>query len=142
MSRRDVLMRALEATPRDLQRIIRGVRAEQAERVTPDGWSMMSVVAHLRETEADYILRWQRAIKGEGTRTQPVPHVMLSGLVVGFIAQRERTLAFLGGLEQREWGIVVDEGGRLRDDVQALVAHDNEHLNQLLELREMAETTA
>ena len=56
---------------------------------------------------------------------------------------RELALAFLAGLEQRDWGrkLVHETIGptRLRDQVQELVAHDNLHLEQIVALREALE---
>lgn len=138
MSRREVLMEALRATPRDLARVLRHVGDEQARRVAPDGWSIMGVVQHWCEIETEYVTRWRRALQSDGGWELPVAHTTLAGLVAGWTNQRHQTLDVLGGLEQFQWGIVVEHGGisrRLRDDVQALVAHDNEHLTQLLELR-------
>lgn len=142
MSRRSVLMEALAATPRDLERTLRRVDEERAQEIAPNGWSMMGLVAHLCETEAEYVQRWQRAVEHDGDLELPVPSETLAVLILGFTNQRERTLDFLGSLEQHQWGVMLDREGtsrRLREDVQALVGHDNEHLNQLLELRKMVE---
>ena len=67
----------------------------------------------------------------------------LSELFDEFAARRAETLAFLAGLGQRDWGrpLVHQTYGpsKLRDQVQALVTHDNDHLEQIVTLRERLE---
>ena len=149
MSRRSVLIEALAATPRDLPRLSRRVDAGGARwRPAPDAWCLLDVGAHLSTVEALYLARlwriveqddpFERAIHPDASQhdlTRP-----LTDLVAEFSARRAATIAFLSALSQRDWGrpLVHETLGptRLRDQVQALVSHDNEHLNQIVTLRE------
>ena len=155
MSRRSVLMEAVAATPRDLARMLRPVDAEVAlRRPAPDAWRIQDVVAHLIAVDLIYLPRWQRIVREDNPYeravfpdasahdlTRPLPE-----LLAEFTAGRGAVIAFLAGLDQRDWGrpFVHETLGpsRLRDQVQALVAHDNEHLNQIVELRESIFTMA
>ena len=64
----------------------------------------------------------------------------LAELLEAFVQRRSETVAFLAGLEQRDWGrpLVHATIGptKFRDQVQELVSHDNAHLAQLVALRE------
>ncbi len=150
MSRRSVLMEALEATPRDLSRSLRRVNPAAAlARPDPAGWCIADVVAHLADMELRYLERLRRVLAEENPTVpaldpRPELHEVatrpLDELLGQFLEGRAATLAFLAGLAQRDWGrpLVHEVQGptRLRDQVQALVGHDNEHLVQIADLRE------
>jgi uncharacterized damage-inducible protein DinB len=152
MSRRSVLMEALAATPRDLARMLRPVDAATAlARPTPNDWCVADVVAHLGYIEPLYLARLHRIAEQDNPR-EPYMHPdtsahdltrPLSELFDEFAARRAETLAFLAGLNQRDWGrpLVHATIGptKLRDQVQALVTHDNDHLEQIVTLRERLE---
>jgi uncharacterized damage-inducible protein DinB len=149
MSRRQALIDALAATPHDLARTLRRVAPEQARRrVTTGEWCIADVVAHLVEMELRYLGRLRRIVQEENPS---IPYLHpdeaahdvarpLDQLLQGFTERRGETLAFLAGLEQRDWGrpLVHETLGpsRLREQVQALVNHDSEHLAQIATLRE------
>jgi hypothetical protein len=146
MSRREVLAESLEATPRDLARLLRPVAPEAAVASPDGGWGIAATVAHLAHTERLMLARFRR-ILGEQAPTvdvieDPGEHDLarpLADLLADFVAARAETVTFLRGLEQRDWGrpLVHPRHGarRLRDEVQALVAHDNEHLERIVALR-------
>lgn len=152
MTRRDVLLPALAATPRDLQRMLRRVEAEAAlQRATPDDWCIADVVAHLGDVEERYLARLKRIVardnpyesylhpdRARHDLSRPLPD-----LLAQFTTRRAETVAFLEPLDQRDWGrpLVHETIGptRLRFQVQALVAHDNEHLEQIVAFREALE---
>ena len=149
MSRRSVLMDALAATPRDLARMLRPVDAALAlARPAPDDWCIADVVAHLGYIEPLYLARLRRVAEQDNPyesymHPDASAHDLtrpLSELFDAFAARRAETLAFLAGLDQRDWGrpLVHATIGptRLRDQVQALVTHDNDHLEQIVTLRE------
>jgi uncharacterized damage-inducible protein DinB len=149
MSRRAVLMEALAATPRDLERITRMVAVAQgAQRPDPAGWSVAEVVAHMAEIEVRFRARL-RLILAEDNPTlsaldpDETAHDLarpLPALVAAFAAERVATLVLLAGLEQRDWGRPLvhpaDGPTRFREQVQALVTHDNDHLAQISSIRE------
>lgn len=149
MSRRQVLLESITATLEDMQRMLRRVDAETASwHLTPDSWCITDVVTHLAASDELWLQRLQRIVSqdnpfehahepGKGTRASDM---LLAEALDAFITQRRAMIAFLSDLTQREWGrpFVHETQGssRLRDQVQAIVTHDNEHLNQIVELRE------
>ncbi|MEN9933452.1 MAG: hypothetical protein RLZZ387_31 [Chloroflexota bacterium] len=148
MSRRAVLIESLESAPRDLARLLRPVSAEDAlRRPAPDAWSIAELVAHLAYTEERMLARLRR-ILAEDTPTveyieDPGGHDLsapLTGLLERFVARRAETVAFLQGLDQRDWGrpLIHPRIGstRLREQVQAIVDHDSEHLAEIAHIRE------
>jgi uncharacterized damage-inducible protein DinB len=152
MSRRSVLIDALSATPRDLARMLRPVDAALAlARPTPDARCIANVVAHLSYIEPLYLARLRRVAELDNPyesslHPDAAAHDLtrpLSELFDEFAARRAETLKFLGGLDQRDWGrpLVHATIGptKLRDQVQALVTHDNDHLDQIVTLRERLE---
>ena len=149
MSRRSVLMEALAATPRDLARMLRPVTAEAALlRPDPSEWCIADVVAHLGGTELPYQARLRQIVEQDNPLV-PYIHPDESAhdltrtpaeLLEIFSARRAETLAFLENLSQRDWGRPLVHAtmgpSRLRDQVQMLVDHDSNHLNQIVALRE------
>ena len=153
MSRRSVLIEALEATPRDLARLLRPVDDIAARwRPALSEWCLADVVAHLGQMEAPYLARLRRVVEHDNP-FEPYLHPdesthdltrPLADLLQEFAARRAETVAFLADLDQRDWGrpLVHETIGptRLRDQVQELVAHDNAHLEHVVTLREQLET--
>jgi uncharacterized damage-inducible protein DinB len=153
MSRRSVLIESLQATPRDLARLLRPIDDAAARwRPTPGEWCLADVVAHLSYCEAPYLARLRRVVEQDNPfepYLQPDESVHdltrpLAELLEAFVLLRAKTVAFLSGLDQRDWGrpLVHQTIGptRLRDQVQELVAHDNTHLEQVVALREQLES--
>ena len=153
MSRRSVLIESLAATPRDLQRMLRRVDDEHARwRPASDAWCIADIVAHLSYTEILYLARLRRVVAEDNPQvaliTDPGEHDLARSLTLlfdEFAAHRAETVAFLSDLEQRDWGrsLVHETTGatRLRDQVQALVTHDNEHLGEIVSIREAIEAS-
>lgn len=145
MTRRDVLLPALAATPKDLMRLVRDVDPATARlQSSPDSWCLADVVAHLGDVEERYLARLHRIVEQDNPyepsmQPDPSAHDLsrpLEELFDDFAARRAATIAFLSGLSQRDWGrpLVHETVGptRLRFQVQALVEHDNEHLVQII----------
>ena len=155
MSRRSVLIESLQATPRDLARLLRPVDQAAARwRPSPAEWCVADVVAHLSYCEVPYLARLRRVVEQDNP-FEPYLHPdesahdltrPLADLLETFVSLRAETVAFLSGLEQRDWGrqLVHQTIGptRLRDQVQELVAHDNAHLGQVVALRERLDATS
>lgn len=149
MSRRAILMEALAATPRDLERIARRLDAAQAaRRPDPVAWSVADVVAHMAEIEGRFRGRLRQILAEDNPVVSPLdPDEAaqraarpLPELVAAFTAERAATIDLLASLEQRDWGrpLVHPTMGptRFREQVQSLVTHDNEHLAQITTIRE------
>jgi hypothetical protein len=153
MSRRSVLIESLQATPRDLARMLGRVAGAGALwRPAPEEWCLADVVAHFGYIEGLYLARLRRVVEQDNP-FEPYLHPdasahdlsrPLAELLDAFVGKRAATVAFLSGLGQRDWGrpLVHATIGptRLRDQVQELVAHDNAHLAQIVALRELLET--
>ena len=153
MSRRSVLIESLQATPRDLARLLRPIDASAALwRSAPNEWCIADVVAHLGYCEAPYLARLRRVVEQENPFEPALPpnesaHDLtrpLAELLEAFVALRAETVAFLSGLDQRDWGRPLVHASlgptKLRDQVQELVTHDNMHLEQIVALREQLES--
>ncbi|MCZ7573019.1 MAG: DinB family protein [Ardenticatenaceae bacterium] len=145
MSRRSILLEALAATPRDLSRMVPRIDGVEALwRPAPEAWCL----AHFGFVEEPYLARLRRVLEQDNPYEPPIhpdksAHDLtrpLSGLLEEFVARRAETIAFLSALSQRDWGrpLVHETIGptRLRDQVQELVTHDNNHLAQIVALRE------
>jgi hypothetical protein len=151
MSRRQILIDALAATPRDLARMLRPLSdADARRRPAPDAWCIAEVVAHLGYVEERCLARLRQVVAEANPSVEyiedPGGHAIdapLAELLETFSTRRAATVAFLGGLDQRDWGrpLVHATIGptRLRDQVQTFVAHDNEHLEEILAQRERLE---
>ena len=155
MSRRSVLIEALQSTPPDLARLLRPLDAAGARwRPVADEWCIADVVAHLGYCEAPYLARLRRVAEQDNPFEPALlpdesTHDLarsLADLLAAFVARRAATVAFLTSLDQRDWGrpLVHATIGptKLRDQVQELVAHDNLHLEQIVELREQLEAAS
>lgn len=148
MSRRTVLIESLEATPLDLARLLRPVlNGDATRRPAPDAWCIAEIVAHLGYTEEHMLARLRRVADEDNPTVavieDPGGHDTsrsLAELLAAFVERRAVTIAFLQRLDQRAWArpLVHERTGptRLRDQVQAIVAHDNEHLEEIVRLRE------
>ncbi|HWQ14717.1 MAG TPA: DinB family protein [Roseiflexaceae bacterium] len=148
MTRRQILIESMRSTLRDLARLLRPVSAGQALwRPAPDAWCIAEVVAHLAYVEPRYLARLRRVVAEDTPAVEyiddPGGHDLARPLdehLQEFVARREETVAFLRGLRQADWGRRLVHPvyglGRLRDHVQIFVAHDNEHLEQIVQLRE------
>ncbi|MEP7189173.1 MAG: DinB family protein [Roseiflexaceae bacterium] len=152
MTRRSVLLESLEASPRDLARLLRPVDATAAQwHPALAEWCIADVVAHLSYCEAPYLARLRRVVEQDNPFEPALlpdesAHDLsrpLADLLAAFVARRAETVAFLAGIEQRDWSrpLIHATGGptKLRDQVQELVAHDNLHLEQIVTLRERLE---
>jgi len=155
MTRRSVLIESLQSTPRDLARLLRPIDAAGALwRPAADDWCIADTVAHLGYCEAPYLARLRRVVEQDNPFEPSLPpderaHDLarsLAELLEVFVARRVATVAFLAGLEQRDWGRPLVHASigatKLRDQVQELVAHDNMHLEQIVALREQLEAAS
>ncbi len=149
MTRRGVLIEALQSAPRDLARLLRPLDAAAALwRPAAGEWCIADVVAHLSYCEAPYLARLRRVVEQDNPFEAALlpdesAHDLarpLAELLETFAARRAETVAFLSSLEQRDWGRALVHAAigptKLRDQVQELVAHDNLHLEQIVTLRE------
>jgi len=124
---RDELLETLGATPDRVERLAHGLSAAQlTRRPSEREWSMAETLNHLLGGERDVIFpRLQRMLL-EGAPKFPSS---------AFSQARNRTIAFLKGLGQRDWQRIgtTPTRGTLTIEAYAryLAEHDLEHVAQL-----------
>jgi uncharacterized damage-inducible protein DinB len=144
-----MLIEALAGTPRDLTRLTRRVTEIQAlVRPAPDAWCIKDVIAHLLDIEPHFRARFERMLAEDNPREpalvpDPAAHDLARpapDLIAGFAAERARTTALLAALTHQQWLRTCQHEAfgptRLRKQVEILIGHDNEHLAQIVNLRE------
>lgn len=145
MSRREVLIRALSATPADLARIVRAAE-NTAVSCPSESRHILIGISHFNQAEKQYLI-WLRQVIDETRPFIPAPHPKLTApalaeidtLLTEFQQARRQTITFLQAQKAGDWQrtAVHETHGVLtfRTLVQMLVDHDTEHLNQIVELR-------
>ncbi|MFC1464619.1 MAG: DinB family protein [Candidatus Brachytrichaceae bacterium NZ_4S206] len=147
-----MLLEALNGTPRDLARLTRRVD-EAAALVRPalGAWCIKDVIAHLAEVEIEFRARFVRMVEQDNPRESlirpdPATHDLtkdVKDLIDIFSAERAVTVDYLRGLTPQQWlrtcthetlGVT-----KLRRQVEILIGHDNEHLAQIVSIREFIE---
>ena len=138
----------------DAQRVrvlVEGVGEEQARwRPEPDAWSILEVVNHLLDEEKlDFRVRLDITLhrpKEVWSGIDPAGWVSerrynerdLEESLLGFLAARESSLAWLRSLETPNWDASYEASwGAIRagDLMAAWVAHDLLHMRQMVELQ-------
>jgi len=134
-----------------IRSLINGIRQEQAQ-VKPDAesWSILEVICHLYDEERedfrehlDFILNRQDEewhvidpqiwVTERKYNEQDFPQMQEK-----FHAERRRSLEWLKGLEDVDWGTTyTSEYGSMSagEMFSCWIAHDNLHIRQLVELR-------
>ena len=147
----EVLRRELEGGARIIQGLAAGVPASDARvRPAPDAWSIVEVVAHLLDEERedfrarlDHVLHrphetWPRIDPAAWVTERGYNERDLAETLGAFLAERERSLAWLAGLAAPDWSRVYEAswGPITAGDLAASwAAHDLLHIRQLVELR-------
>ena len=151
--RYSVLIDALEGTVRDLLRLLRKVDEQQADiRPSPEQWCIKDVVAHLTYCEAKFQGRFERILAVQNPLEPefgPDPLSMhdlsihLNQHIEAFALVRARTSSMLRPLSQAEWLRTCQHASlgqiKLRKMVEIMIGHDNEHLAQIVSIREFLE---
>lgn len=149
MTQRAVLLQALASTPRDIERLLRGLPAD-GHAWLPDsgGRSAQQMLAHWVSAEPAFRERLRR-IRQEDNPTLPhfdpeaiVPQATPGPaelLLCDFVEARQATLAFLTQLSPGEWQRPASRNSRgattLRWHVVDMMNHDLAHLGQLVDIR-------
>ena len=147
-----MLIEALDGMPRDLERLTRRVdEAAALMRPAPGAWCIKDVIAHLAEVEELFRACFARIVEQDDPY-EPCIHPEsgehdlgrdLRELIALFAARRASTTAYLRALNHRQWlrTCVHEVHGRikLRKQVEFLIGHDNEHLAQIVTIRECME---
>jgi hypothetical protein len=141
----------LERGAEVLKLLAGGVTQEQArQRLLPDEWTLLEVVAHLLDEEVeDFRPRLETILFQPEKRWTPIDP---SGWVLqrrynerdlqqtlpAFLEERRKSLNWLRGLESLDWETTYTAPfGLIRagDMLAAWAAHDQLHMRQLVELR-------
>ena len=147
-----MLIEALDGTERDLARLTKRVdEAAALVRPAPDAWCVKDVIAHLADIEDKFRVRFVRMIEQDNPHEpfihpDPTSHDMsktVPELIEAFAAKRAVTTDYLQGLDHQQWlrPCTHETFGetRLRKQVEVLIGHDNEHLAQIVNIREFIE---
>ena len=150
MTKRSVLLQALASTPRDVERMVRGLPPEGQDWRPDGGWSVAQVLARMVEAESVLRARLERTRREDNPRLpryDPANHDLppVAGaaspdaLVQEFRATRQQTLAFLTDLTPGEWQRPASREANgsttLRWQVVDMMNHDMAHLGQLVDIR-------
>ena len=124
--------------------------AEARLKPDPESWSILEVMGHLYDIERedfrprlDAILHrpaeeWAPIDPGSWISARGYNQRDLAETLAGFLAEREKSLAWLKGLSTPDWEAEhVDQFGSMKagEMFASWVAHDNLHIRQLVELR-------
>jgi hypothetical protein len=149
MSRNAMLIDALAGTANDLRRLTKPVSDVQAGwRSAVAAWCVKDVIAHLGYIEPMFRARFQRIIEQDNP-FEPFMHpderahdleLDVSYLIDAFAREREITVLFLSGLGHRDWLRICTHATygvtKMRKQVEILIGHDNDHLAQIVDIRE------
>jgi hypothetical protein len=149
--RLDVLRRELAQGAETIQGLVAGIApAEARVRPAPEAWSILEVVAHLLDEEReDFRPRLDLVLHRPHETWAPIDPPAwvtargyndreLGATLSAFLAERERSLAWLAGLTAPDWSreYQASFGPITAGDLAASwAAHDLLHTRQLLELR-------
>jgi DinB superfamily len=147
ISERAEILKALEAGPLILRRLVRDLPDETVRRRPGEGeWAIVEVVAHLADTEERTLGRTRRMLSEEEPFLEPYDPDALAierayiGMDVGaeldrFEALRVEQASLLAGLVDGGWQRVGEHGEHGRITVQQLAAHtageDADHFAQI-----------
>ncbi len=149
MTKRDVLLQALESTPRDIAMMVKGTTNAMLHwRPAAGQWSLADVLSHLADVEGRYLKRLQRVLDEDNPSIPRLgpdesthdPHATFDELSANFERARAAMLTFLKALSAGQWQrpAMHETRGKtsLRFLVQNLVDHDINHLSQMAEIQQ------
>jgi uncharacterized damage-inducible protein DinB len=149
-----LLIEALDGTTKDLTRLVKPLTEITARLHPANEWSVSTIIAHLIYIEPLFLARFKRIVEqdnphepfigpDEAEHLAAAEKFTLAELIDAFKAKRTLTTSFLANLTQPQWlrTCTHDEFGitRLRKQVEILIGHDNEHLAQMVSVREWLE---
>ena len=149
-----LLIEALDGTTKDLTRLVKPLNEVTARLHPPNDWSIATIIAHLIYIEPLFLARLKRIVEqdhphepymnpDEAEHLTTAEKFSIAQLIEAFKAKRTFTTSFLAELTQQQWlrTCTHDTFGitRLRKQVEILIGHDNEHLAQMVSVREWLE---
>lgn len=143
------LIGSLASTPDRIAQMLADVDNGFARRrPSPEEWCVVEVVVHLSDVEPRYRARLKR-IASEDTPQVPAiwprpmsdPLPLLPEALASFRDERAKTVAFLSALVPEAWERPAHHATlgatTMRKQMQGLVAHDEDHLNQIVQTMEL-----
>ena len=134
-----------------IRALVAGLTTDEARvKPNPETWSVLEVVCHLYDVERedfrfhlDSILHrpteeWPDIEPGSWISGRGYNQRDLADMLDQFLAEREKSLAWLKNLPAPDWSAThIDEGGAISaaEMFASWVAHDNLHIRQRVELR-------
>ena len=120
-------------------------------RPSPEEWCVAEVVVHLGDVEPRYRARLECIVTEDAPqvpaiwpRSMPDPLPLLSEALANFRNERAKTVAFLSSLSPEAWERPAHHttlgATTVRKQVQGLITHDEDHLNQIVQTIELADS--
>jgi hypothetical protein len=147
----NTLYQELQNSTEMIRALLAGVAPEEARaKPTAESWSMLEVVCHLYDEERedfrehlDFILHrqreeWHVIDPGGWVTERNYNQQNFVEMQKKFFAEREKSLAWLGGLRNPDWEKTYSSEYRTISAGEMFAcwaAHDNLHIRQLVELR-------
>lgn len=139
---------ALKSAMKDVERVVMPLPVAAMDKLLDGGWSMVDVVGHLIAVDDMMFRRFQRMMEEDDPDIiGEIPDSIYRGQHVHFASAMDRWRALRG--EMCEWLEKLPPGAlnrhaqhnergkiSIRTEIQVLVNHDTEHLNQLIKMRE------
>ncbi|MFN8418095.1 MAG: DinB family protein [Anaerolineae bacterium] len=139
---------ALKSAMKDVERVVAPLPSVATEKLLDGGWTMVDVVGHLIAVDDIMFRRFQRMMEEDDPDIiGEIPDSIYRGQHVPFASAMDRWRSLRG--EICEWLEKLPPGAlnrhaqhnergkiSIRTEVQVLVNHDTEHLNQLIKMRE------
>lgn len=118
---------------------------------SPEEWCIIGVVVHLGDVESRYRARLECIVAEDNPcvpaiwpRSMPDPLPLLREALADFRNERVKTVTFLSALTPQAWDRPAYHATlgatTLRKQVQGLVAHDEDHLNQIIQIKAIGQS--
>lgn len=143
------LIASLASMPERIARMLADVDEDIARRrPLPEEWCVVEVVVHLSDVEPRYRARLERIVTEDAPqvpaiwpRPMPDPLPLLREALKDFRDERAKTAARLSALSLQAWERPAHHATlgatTVRRQVQGLIAHDEDHLNQIVQTIEL-----
>ena len=139
------LINSLTIMPHRITQILGDLDEDMAHhRPEQDEWCIIEILVHLGDVESRYRGRLGRIVSEDSPHVpsiwpiqMPDPLPSFSDVFVIFQHERTKTINFLSNLAPDEWQRAVYHAtlgpSTLLKQVQGLIAHDEDHLNQIVQ---------
>jgi hypothetical protein len=118
---------------------------------SPEEWCIIGVVVHLSDVEFRYRARLERIVAEDNPRVPaiwprsvPDPLPLLREALADFHNERVKTVTFLSALTPQAWDRPAYHTTlgttTLRRQVRSLIAHDEDHLNQIVQTKAIGQS--